>query len=438
IKGDVELHVHASDWKRHKHHQDPAYGGVRLHVAMYCDILEPCVTTLGQSPVELELSKAFPAWPQALRLDGGEPGATKEPSPRLGLCGSHFQRIGATRMMDILDAAGEGRLILKSEKISRLLKRDSGEETLYRGLMEVMGYSTFRSMFHNLAMHLPLGLLRPMVAEMDRKERQRALEAVLLGVSGLLPQIDSTMDGQTQAYLDGALSTWGQMKEKFGLDRLFGRQDWKLAGARPANYPMGRLAAMSNFLASHLEGNLETLFKRLLQEFPENGGPGQRQHWLEKVSGMFAGATPGYWAHRHTLGGRQLAKPRALVSADRASLFMINVAIPHFLARALEYGAREEEARLRAIAYKIPKSGGNSILKYMTLRLFSGKTPRGRMDAVKEQGMMQIYADFCLMDAGDCQGCALADYLARQEPCAPPMSGPGASEDEGPAGAGGL
>jgi len=35
--GNVEIHVHASDWKRHHHHQDRAYDSVILHVASDID-----------------------------------------------------------------------------------------------------------------------------------------------------------------------------------------------------------------------------------------------------------------------------------------------------------------------------------------------------------------------------------------------------------------
>ena len=32
LRGDVELHVLSSDFRRHGHHRDPAYAGVALHV----------------------------------------------------------------------------------------------------------------------------------------------------------------------------------------------------------------------------------------------------------------------------------------------------------------------------------------------------------------------------------------------------------------------
>lgn len=37
LSGDIELHVHASDFRRHGHHLDPAYDAVILHVVFWDD-----------------------------------------------------------------------------------------------------------------------------------------------------------------------------------------------------------------------------------------------------------------------------------------------------------------------------------------------------------------------------------------------------------------
>ena len=34
IKGDIEIHVKSSGWHAHRHHQNPAYNQVILHVVM--------------------------------------------------------------------------------------------------------------------------------------------------------------------------------------------------------------------------------------------------------------------------------------------------------------------------------------------------------------------------------------------------------------------
>ena len=35
--GNIEIHTHSSDWTKHKHHLDPAYNNVILHVASHID-----------------------------------------------------------------------------------------------------------------------------------------------------------------------------------------------------------------------------------------------------------------------------------------------------------------------------------------------------------------------------------------------------------------
>ena len=58
--GDVEIHVRASDWYRHGHHNDPEYDRVILH-AVYRDDLDLPVVRANGRPVEtLELSTVGP------------------------------------------------------------------------------------------------------------------------------------------------------------------------------------------------------------------------------------------------------------------------------------------------------------------------------------------------------------------------------------------
>src|SRR5262245_52353756 len=37
LVGDVEFHLHASDWTEHQHHLDSRYNNVVLHVVLICD-----------------------------------------------------------------------------------------------------------------------------------------------------------------------------------------------------------------------------------------------------------------------------------------------------------------------------------------------------------------------------------------------------------------
>jgi len=430
-KGDVEIHVHATDWTRHRHHKDPAYDSVRLHVVLFLDVRSaPRLTLSGGEPVEVALEDAFPAWRTAMRLEETPPRPGPGPRKGSGKCAGYFARAGAGKTADILDAAGEGRLILKSERLGHDVKAHSPETALYLSLMEAMGYSTFSPMFRRLAQSLPLDLLRTMVEGLDRRQRPVALEAVFLGMAGLLPEVEAAADDETSRYLAGALEAWGKMKAEFALDPVFSRTCWKLSGSRPANYPMGRLAGMAAFLADNLEGNLETLFQRTLHQFPLSASAPEKQKWAAKVSALFSptGGCPtggGYWATRHVMGGRRLPAPRALVSPERILLFMINMAVPFFMFRAAEIKDEKTGRQLRAMAHALPRPGANAITRHMVTRLFGGAAPRGMLDAVRDQGLMQIYTDFCQTDSGACRDCALAGYLEQLAQTPGPTADPG-------------
>ena len=51
--GNVEIHQQASDWFRHRHHQDPAYDSVILHVASQIDAVP--TRTNGELIPQMEL-----------------------------------------------------------------------------------------------------------------------------------------------------------------------------------------------------------------------------------------------------------------------------------------------------------------------------------------------------------------------------------------------
>ena len=56
--GNVEMHLKSSDWIAHKHHQDPAYDNVILHVVLEED--QAIVRNCGEQISCLELQKRVP------------------------------------------------------------------------------------------------------------------------------------------------------------------------------------------------------------------------------------------------------------------------------------------------------------------------------------------------------------------------------------------
>jgi len=57
VRGDVEIHVAASDWNRHGHADDPMYGRVLLHVVLHNDLGEATVAQGDRRIPQLALAR---------------------------------------------------------------------------------------------------------------------------------------------------------------------------------------------------------------------------------------------------------------------------------------------------------------------------------------------------------------------------------------------
>ena len=420
-RGDVELHVRSTDWDRHKHGKDAAYNGVRLHVMMFCDSLsrKPTMRQDGKPVIDIELSQVCPGALEKARsgLLAPSAGEREDPGRRVsGRCGEALRLLGPERVEKILNAAGEGRCELKSRRYLAPIRNGEGERELYLGIVESFGYSAFRDRFRRVAAAAPPEVLRLVVAGARRQERPVVLQAALFGVSGLLPGPAfelASPDEESEKYAGRLWTFWKEIAGRCCLEADPLREGWKLAGTRPANYPARRLAGLAHFLAAHVDTGLETLFLRILEDFPLDGGKGDRRRWLKRIALLFFSPLD-YWARRYTWGGKKLSRPVALIGQDKVGLMFVNVIIPFFLARARVFENQDDEEKIRIIYHSMPVSEDNSVTRLMTGLVFKNVMPEGSSRSVAHtQGLTQIYSDFCRAGAPGCSSCGFGSYLER-------------------------
>jgi len=417
-KGDVEIHVHSSDWVRHKHQKDPAYNSTRLHVALYCDsTANPRVTQAGRALIEIDLEKiCFPV----IDKTGPEP-LLNPGKARLddvtGKCADELARLGDVRTGELLDAAGDARCQIKAQRYGNAGIESKGERALYSGLLETLGYRVFRSQFTRLSRIVTLEFIRDVMEGVDHRKRPIILQGVLLGMAGFVPETGVGCDNlqpESREYFGHLRQAWGAISARHGLSPVLNRDQWPLAGARPANYPMGRLAGLAHFLSEHGDSDMEVMLDRVIHSFPLDGGARARKEWADKTVSLFPSPPDDYWVWRYVVGGKKLAKPRKLIGRERIGLFMVNIVIPFFLARARGRENREEEIYLGRVYHQAPKPSPNSVSRFMIERLFhNAKCPAGFIDMAREQGLMQIYNDFCAVNPGGCHKCAFLSYLEK-------------------------
>lgn len=233
IVGDVELHVDAPDWYGHRHHLDPAYNGVVLHVVLRS---RGSAVSRQQSGTETPVA-ALPSD----RLD-----LAAAPPPALGLPGPRG-------LDDLLDRAGADRFIARSDGFRAELAADTADQVLYRALMEALGYSSNRKPFRRLASLVPISALFTLKREPPRT-RELCARAMLLSASGMLTRIEDEPERRELRRLARLLPT----------GRAMSSSEWRTFRVRPANHPLRRIEGAALLFAPFAESGLAAALERLM------------------------------------------------------------------------------------------------------------------------------------------------------------------------------
>lgn len=218
--GDVELHVRASYFMQHRHHLDPAYDRLVLHVVFLDD-------AGGSSPLpsgERVAVAAFQPWVASRSADIASwlerPALWREP------CHDAASRLGEERVTEEVRHQGAGRFFRRTEQLAHALGREGADEALWQALLEALGYGGDRQGFRRLGKALPASLLRD-IASRFPEGPETALCAALLAVAGL------GAAGEVEALLPPPLAP-----------------PVRRVASRPANRPERRLAAAARLLLS--------------------------------------------------------------------------------------------------------------------------------------------------------------------------------------------
>lgn len=242
--GNVELHVRASDWKRHHHHQNPAYDSVILHVVCQADeaVYNSRGEAIAQCVLRYPLAHDYLSHmlTKALQMD------------------SAFATIPCSQSLlqtpSLLTQGWRSALLLerwrcKTESIGRLLEvtQHSWAHAFYITLAHNFGFHTNSLPFESLALQTPLSCLQ--------KHRNSLFQvtAILLGQSGLLSAETAVTDEQQRL-----LAEYQFLQKKFSLQPLEPKV-WKRARLRPQNAPEVRIRQFAQLLCQS-----EFLFSQVL------------------------------------------------------------------------------------------------------------------------------------------------------------------------------
>ena len=144
LRGDIELHVRASDFQRHGHQRDPAYNRLVLHIVFHHD----GGATLLESGDEV---RVVPLAPWVARRAGELQSWLSQPPLWEEPCRDAVQRLGSDEVALRLRRLGRRRLRQKTEAMRRRVESEGADDAAYRELLEAAGYGPNRHLFRKLA-----------------------------------------------------------------------------------------------------------------------------------------------------------------------------------------------------------------------------------------------------------------------------------------------
>jgi hypothetical protein len=370
VRGSIEFDLANRNWETHGHATNPAFDETALHVFVDTGPREFFSRTSAHRNV-----------PQ-VRVDPVTlPGLTNNlPLARPGRCHAPLRDLPDEKVTSILEAAAQFRLQRKAERLQRLADLHGVDEALFQEMAAALGYKQNKLAFTLLAQRWPLKTLRTAPHE---------IEAILFGLAGFLDAPDLRQFAETtRGYLRNLWDQWWSRRAE--LERLaLPPRTWRLSGTRPLNHPQRRLAALGILAKSWPQ------FRRSL---------GKKD--LAATSDFLGGLSHPFWDFHYTLRSAAAAKAMALIGATRIAEILANVVLPFRHRPAASAWPNYE---------KLPARLTNRRLETGAARLFGGDPRRGQFlrTVARQQGLLQIYEDFCLQDNSDCAQCPFPEQMRR-------------------------
>ena len=391
--GDVEIHFTHGAWTQHGHHLDSRYDNVILVVVL--EDVPPRKPPVSSQFDRLPTCSLSPVLEEDLLTLADRMTVDEYPfetESATGVCAAHVDAHGPEGMLRLVELAGEWRMLNKARAMRERMERVGGDQAVYEAFLSACGFSRYKQHFRAVALQFHYDRVRQLATQ-----DALLLQAGLLQMAGLLPDALPPDTGATPHF---ARLRSLRSQRLSGLKSL--PLKWSKTSVRPNNYPERRLAGAARFLArtagDGLVDTLDLIWQTDLKPI----------ELRREFEGLFPSAM-GFWALHCTWTGKKMAKPTAPLGAGRVRSIIGNVFVPAALAIARQQRNRPFEERVLEFFRRLPKEPDNHVLMRMVPRML-GAEPRPRLNFRLQQGMLQLYQDWCESNPS-CRNCSVLRYL---------------------------
>lgn len=367
--GNVELHVLASDWRRHGHDSDPAYDSIILHVVGVDDARirrndgsEVPQLCMALSP---ELIKSF-----AVLTEGGGDIRCEH-----GLAG-----LADAEKRDWLDALLFERLRMKSERIAGIERQGGAdrEQACFATVARALGFGLNAEPFEILARSIPLRVLH------HHSDNLFQIESLLFGQAGMLDPSINIFD----EYYQSLCREYYFLMRKYGLHPI-PAHIWKYARTRPANFPHRRIAMLARYC---LDGF------RMYRDILEAEGD------EERLTELFRCTLDGYWREHIGFGALDSCRAPVRMGIQSVRLMLINAVAPIYFGHALATGLYYMEECAVELLERLPAESNSIVRRWASAGI-------GAKNAADSQALLQLRREYC--DRRRCLYCRFGHRILR-------------------------
>ncbi len=382
--GDVEIHRTSSEWIRHSHDRDPRYNQVVLHVVLLGD--DQAGRLVREDGTSLPEAALYPALTESLRSLLYRFYARPHPAFP---CAAQFEDVPAAQRRAWIRRLGLERLRHKAARWGEAFgERPDLGAVLYQAMLAALGYAKNAEPMRELARRVPLSTLLRLPDPLDR-------EALLFGVSGLLPTEVAGFDPDSAAYVR-ELHRRHQRLRRTATPPPMPANAWRFFRLRPANFPTRRIAQAAALAAPdglfHPDG-LVLLRACLLSEAP-----------VESLQAILHSHAPAAFWETHYRFGKASPPASARLGRDRLRRLLIDALLPILLLDADQRDDPHQAERVETVLSLLPGDSDEVTRRF---------EPLGTRieDALDAQGLHQLYRTYCTH--GRCLDCAVGQVLLR-------------------------
>jgi len=362
--GDIEVHIKASDWYLHKHHEDKKYDTVILHVVKEYDT--PVFNSQGFQIPTIILSYEARLYEKFVYL--------KLASDKIP-CTKFLRHLSKKDFYQWLDRVEQRRLEQKSDEVYTELKKRNNDwqEVFYIFLAKNFGFKQNSTAFSLLAKSLPLKYL------LFHADNLMQIEAMLYGQAGMLEKECS------DKYYLNLKREYEFLRHKYSLKPI-DLSLWRYMRLRPANFPAIRIAQFANLV--YTGGEAFSMF-----------------YFFDRYSDLYSVFEAGvsqYWKNHYDFCKQSKRFSQKKLSKSSIENIIINT-ISLFM---YAYGKYNNDNKLinRALSLlKTIKPEKNAIIQKWQN---AGILPK---NAFETQALIQLYNEYCKL--GKCLKCNIGNKI---------------------------